>query len=353
MNDRIDDVIAARLAAVANPTDDSDWLEVRRRARNLEARLTLRRRRRRLRHLRLAAAAAVVAGGVVALLGSLPAGDRPTRAGLGTRGVLGLHAVAAVAADAPSTTPAPGEYVYDETRWEYRGMTCTIEWWIAADRSGRMHQRGRLCDTPGDPGVKNSPPEGERPIKSGPWPSFGPRVVPLKDRWPSGDGLDIRFGPGEAPEVVQAITESGVNAWLDGLPTDPDALERALRRKLLKLRDSGGEVTLLGLMQVIGQLLSNPLASPALRSALYNIAGGLDGVEIKEQVRDPIGRLGAAIKASGYDQGFELIFDPATSAVLASVQLSRGRRFFTVYLKRRMVDSVNAHGGKARVHHRS
>lgn len=322
MNDRIDDVIAARLAAVTNPADDSDWLDVRRRARNLEARRTLRRR------LRLAAAAAAVAGGVTALLGVLPASDDPTRA------VLGLDAVAAVAADAPSTVPAPGEYVYDEQRFGRHG--CTVEWWVGADRSGRVHQRGQTCQLPADPSAGGR----LRPIESGPWPSYGLPVEPL-EAWPSGDGLDIRFGPGEAPEVYQAINPSGVNAWVDDLPTDPQAVERALHRRILELQDSGGQVSTVALVDVISQLLANPLASPELRSALYRIVGALDGVEIKERVTDPAGRVGTAITAGGYDRGMELIFDPATSAILARGQISRGKELFQVYVKRQMVESLH------------
>ena len=323
MNDRIDDVIAARLAAAANPADDSDWLDVRRRARNLEARRPLGRR------LRLAAAAAaVVAGGVTVLLGVLPASDEPTRA------VPGLHAVAAVAADAPSTVPAPGEYVYDEQRFGSHG--CTVEWWVAADRSGRVHQRGQTCQLPAEPSA-----EGRlRPIKSGPWPSYGLPVEPLKG-WPSGDGLDIRFGPGEAAEVYTAINPSGVNAWVDGLPTDPQALERALHRRILELQDSGGQVSTVGLVDVISQLLANPLASPELRGALYRIAGALNGVQIKERVTDPAGRVGTAITAGGYDRGMKLIFDPATSAILAREQISRGKELFQVNVKRQMVESLH------------
>jgi hypothetical protein len=324
MNDRIDDVIAARLGAAANLADDSDWLDVRRRARNLEARRTLRPR------LRLAAAAAVLAGGVTVLLGVLPAGDEPTRP------VLGLDAVAAIAAGARSTVPAPGEYVYDEQRYEHHGTACTVEWWIAADRSGRVHQRGQTCQLPSDPAAGGR----LRPIKSGPWPSYGLRVEPLSG-WPSGDGLDIRFGPGEALEVYDAINPSGVNAWLDGLPTDRQALERALHRRILELKDSGGYVSTVALVDVISQLLANPLTSPKLRSALYEIAGALNGVEIKERVTDPAGRVGTAITAGGYDRGVELIFDPATSAILARGQISRGKELFHVYLERQTVESLH------------
>jgi len=166
-------------------------------------------------------------------------------------------------------------------------------------------------------------------------------VEPLKEGWPSGDGLDIRFGRGEAPEVYQAISSSAVNAWLDDLPTDRHALERALHRRILELQDSGGHVTTVGLVDVISQLLANPLASPSLRSALFEIAGALNGVEIKERVTDPAGRVGSAITAGGYDRGMELIFDPVTSAILARGQISRGKELFQVYLERQMVESLH------------
>jgi hypothetical protein len=99
-------------------------------------------------------------------------------------------------------------------------------------------------------------------------------------------------------------------------------------------------VTTGALVDVIGQLLAQPLASPELRSALYRIAGALNGVEIKERVPDRAGRVGTAITA-GYDPRFVLIVDPATSAILAGGQPTRGAEIFHVYLKRQTVESLH------------
>jgi hypothetical protein len=74
---------------------------------------------------------------------------------------------------------------------------------------------------------------------------------------------------------------------------------------------------------VIGQILAYPLARPELRSALYEVAGTLEGVEVDEHGHDPTGRPAALISLnettkSGTAQRYELFFDPRTSATLAT-----------------------------------
>jgi hypothetical protein len=77
-------------------------------------------------------------------------------------------------------------------------------------------------------------------------------------------------------------------------------------------------------------LLSAPLASPALRSVLYRVLADLDQVELIGMVRDPAGRSGIAIAMPSRWIGVQarrvLIFDRETSAVLAEevVVLERG-----------------------------
>lgn len=69
---------------------------------------------------------------------------------------------------------------------------------------------------------------------------------------------------------------------------------------------------------MIGALLQNATAPPALRAALYEVASELPGVQLLGAVRDPIGRKGIGVAYTGHRHGerLELIFDPATSTLL-------------------------------------
>jgi hypothetical protein len=247
-----------------------------------------------------------------------------------SRPVLGLDAVAAIAAAAPSTVPGPGEYAYTTRRFGIAGRSqdCTQEWWIAKDGSGRVQQHGGLC-------------------------------APVERR-SGGSGLDARFGPGDATRVYVELFAPGFTASPEDLPTDPDRLESALDRVLRGLADTAsGELDdpiarSDGMLAMIDQVLANPLASPTLRSALYRVAARLPGVELDHDVIDPAGRRGSAIildrvnrRIDGRDVT-ELIFDPTTSRSLATrltdTVKDTGYRSTTyhVYLEQATVDSLDA-----------
>src|SRR6266496_3380247 len=114
MTDQIDEAVARRLAAAANPLDDSDWLDVRRRARLIAPEGG--RRRPLARRMRLAGAlagaigAAASAAVLTGVLGSLPGSDRVTDS------VRVLDAAAATAAAQPPSAPGRGEYTYVKQR---------------------------------------------------------------------------------------------------------------------------------------------------------------------------------------------------------------------------------------------
>ena len=66
--------------------------------------------------------------------------------------------------------------------------------------------------------------------------------------------------------------------------------------------------------------------------------GGLDGVDAREDARDPIGRPATASVLGGD----ELIVDPSTSATRGGRQVKRGRsKGYAVHLEQRKVDSTN------------
>jgi hypothetical protein len=323
----MDDQLRMRLGAIADATDDSDWLDVRRRARPAEAVAP-----RRVAPRRLIAACVALAAAITATVELLPRGDDAPR-------VLGVDAIAATAAAAPSTVPGPGEYAYTRRRHGIAGESgaCTMEWWIARDGSGRVLQSGRLCSAPlRGTGAKRT-----------------------------GDGLDARFGPGEATRMHVALALPGFTASPESLPTDPDRLEAALFDVLRGLDDVNPESLddrLLrsdGMLQMVDQVLANPLASPELRGALYRVAGRLYGVKLSHDVTDPSGRRGSAItleRKMGKDGPHccllsirhELIFDPTTSRSLASrTTIKPGRDLppsstYHLYLEQAIVDSLDA-----------
>lgn len=256
---------------------------------------------RRRRRLRLAAAVVAVAGAAVAVLGALPAGER------GTTAI--LEAAAATAAEQPSTTPAPGAYVYFKETGE-GGVRTMREWWVARDGSGRMLETMRIGN-----GF-------ERPADAPPLPRW--------KRAGSGWVREIRFGRGAFADVHRRVAPTAVNVDVLSLPGEPAALESALRRELrAAAADSDPETGFAGgdhvaswqMLTVIEQSLAHPLASPQQRAALYRVAARLDGVEAIEDVNDPIGRPATMLRLVRHlhpgTLRTEVYFDPRTSATLA------------------------------------
>jgi hypothetical protein len=264
------------------------------------------------RRLRLAAVAGVAAA-AVAIVAALPAGEK------GTTAI--LEAAAATAAAQPATAPAPGAYAYFKETGESgvkttlkglddSGGRTTLEWWVARDGSGRVLQTMRIGN------------DFERPADD-----------PRLPRWKrAGEAWvrDIRFDRGEFAEVHGRVAAAAVNVDVLSLPTEPAALESALRRELrAAATDSDPETGFAGgpkpadwqMLTVIEQALAHPLASPQQRSALYRVAARLDGVEAIEDVQDPIGRPATVLRLLRQTHPgtvrTEVYFDPGTSATLA------------------------------------
>lgn len=102
---------------------------------------------------------------------------------------------------------------------------------------------------------------------------------------------------------------------LDGLPTDPAPLLAALQSG--KAGDGPPEDAP-ALFELIGTLLAQGNATPALRQGLFEVAAGLDGVVADGPVTDPWGRPGQGISLSGGGSTTQLIVDPSTSQLLAT-----------------------------------
>jgi hypothetical protein len=289
---------------------------------------------RRGRRLRLVGAAAAVAAAVGVALTALPAvfpdGAEPARA------MRLLTAAAKIARAQPAPAPEPGEYRYVKQRSGIiGGPTATVEWWIATDGSGRMHRSG----TPTIGVYENG--RGKRRV-----------FVQGHDR----TARDARFGPGRFAEFYEKVNPGVLDGRIDGLPSDPKRLEPMLRRKLREARDFNPDPATqsLQMLQLIEEILANPLASTELRGAVYEIAAGLEGVEIREHVADPVGRPATAIAlcSPAIPARYEVFFDPATSDTLGTRETDSaacdgagsqqsGLTSYGVYLEQGTVDSTH------------
>jgi len=109
-------------------------------------------------------------------------------------------------------------------------------------------------------------------------------------------------------------------------PTEPEALRLAIENR----RGGGspvdpspassprGGATVARLLEV----LSEPIASPALRAAAFNALAEMPGIGFERDVTDVAGRRGDAIAWIG-ERGFgtEFIFDPHTAQILAQAEM--------------------------------
>jgi hypothetical protein len=185
-------------------------------------------------------------------------------------------------------------------------QTYIVQTWTAADGSGRMSQ----AEKPGPPSFLN---EADRAK----WIAAG-----SPDLGAAGN-INTTFGPG-------GLSVAPI-ASLSALPTNPSVLGPLL---------ANGKVDVEGLLPnasavfspqsvgyeigIIGSLLGQPYASPALRSALYQVASALPGVQLLGTVTDGIGRRGTAVAYTLGGWQDMLIFDPTTSALLEQKTVAVG-----------------------------
>lgn len=102
-------------------------------------------------------------------------------------------------------------------------------------------------------------------------------------------------------------------------------------------------------------------ASPAVRAELYEAAAGLQGVESLGAATDHAGRQGVGLALNDQENGtrIELVFDPATGALLGTQTSAAGPPAeqppgtvvgWTVYLEKKVVDALPpAQPGERRV----
>ncbi len=128
------------------------------------------------------------------------------------------------------------------------------------------------------------------------------------------------MGPYSGPPTQDEIYGPGDLTFIDlsTLPTDPDQLRTLLEEREVEGGPAGDAETFV----IITDLLVLPQAAPELRSALYQVAATLDGVENVGPTTDAIGRPGTGIAYTSSQLGWtvrhEFVFDPNTSAFLGA-----------------------------------
>jgi hypothetical protein len=162
----------------------------------------------------------------------------------------------------------------------------TRQVWIATDGSGRLEQ------SYGTPSFLT-------PADRAAWVSDGsPNIVP-------------------ASSDVDSIEAKGalVVPDLSNLPTNPGTLLAGIEATTVG-SSFDAPAGAAGTFQIIGDLLRETDASPALRAALYQAAAQMPGVTLIGTVTDAAGRSGTAVAYASSGEQNELIFDPTTSVLL-------------------------------------
>jgi hypothetical protein len=98
-----------------------------------------------------------------------------------------------------------------------------------------------------------------------------------------------------------------------GLPAAPDRLLDLLRSGAIVERPPGDDQVFI----VIGELLAQGVAPPAVRAALFEVAARLEGVRLVGEVEDPLGRPGTGVSLEGPTYDTRLVFDPDSAQLLA------------------------------------
>jgi hypothetical protein len=250
----------------------------------------------------VAAAAVAMAIALPAILpGGGPGGAEPAAAAA-------LHRFARIAATQPAVAaPHAGQFVYTKSESVFvntwvlgnddgqsfsRRQPIIREAWIGVDGAGRLLETTRSGSFP-------------TPADEAAWVAAGSPDLG------EGTTTDETFDPG--PEGLYFLD-------LSGLPTDPGELRDVIEAREIVGGPSGDAET----FTIIGDLLRETYASPALRAALYEVAAGLSGVELIGNTADASGRRGIAVAFTDGDYRNELVFDPRTAELLAESTVATG-----------------------------
>jgi hypothetical protein len=224
----------------------------------------LRARRRRTRRLGITALVATAAAAALVVVPTLGTGG-----GSSAQAAEVLRRTAVAAGEQPGGWPDAAYWHSVSTYRQGVGPDATREIWIAHDGTGVL----RSGSAPGE-------------------------VIPL--------------GKGAFPAGGTSLSWDDLYA----LPTEPTALEAVLRAGIHGAgKDDDSE-----LFTIVGDLLRESPASPALRKALWEVAARVPGVTLIGPVTDSVGRPGTAVQRG--DQRY--VVDPSDGRLLEESSGSPG-----------------------------
>jgi hypothetical protein len=161
-----------------------------------------------------------------------------------------------------------------------------------------------------------------------------------------------------ASKAFRGRREFSYMSRLSRLPTEPEALRLAVEnRRGSSSVDPSPADSLRGgaTVERLLNILSEPMASPALRAAAFNALAEIPGIGLERDVTDAAGRKGDAIgwvRERGFGRRF--IFDPRTARILSRAEMIFGRKYAeehgvppetvfreTAYLQSGIVDSTH------------
>jgi hypothetical protein len=301
---------------------------------------------RRRPRLQLVAAGVAVAALLIALPIGILGGSGKVQPAIGKV----LRDAAAVAATQEPVAPGPGQFLFTRSESAYLYS-------VAYSPRCRTH----ACDRE-HPWQATDEWSVLVPSEREAWISFGTRrgrirKVSGKPRFVSADQRAGWVAAGSPPLPRAGEVEDGPLSGasiLDAseLPTDPATLRRLIEaREVPGIAGPPGEAETFTL---IGDMLRETYLPAAVRAAIYELTAELPNVELLGEVEDPVGRPGIGIAYTDRRRGTrrELIFDPATSALLGEQESIVGRKAFgfeappgtpigyAVYLESKVVDSV-------------
>jgi hypothetical protein len=166
-----------------------------------------------------------------------------------------------------------------------------------------------------------------------------PQLATSADReaWAADGKPDLVDSTGN---INVTLKRGGYYLDLSNVPTGPAALRQLIEQRKLEDGPPGDAET----FTIIGDLLRDSYAPPAVRSALYTVAAQLPGVQLIGATQDHLGRAGTAVGYPSHGDTQQLIIDPQTSALLAEQTVDNTGNVvgWTAYLRSGIVNSTSA-----------
>lgn len=130
---------------------------------------------------------------------------------------------------------------------------------------------------------------------------------------------------------------------LDQLPTEPEALLKAIKGPGFLDEPTDD----FGVLSGIGALLRDSYVDPSHRKALFLIVEGIEGIDVVEDYRDPLGRRGTALSLRDRGRSVTLVFEPRASRLLEEGETHEDGAFFdATYLETAIVKAVGERPGE-------